>query len=94
MKVVVINTQDNVVRARENPSLDSQVVFTIPQGDMAIAEYENSEWSKVIYNGKTGYIISCFLKESDSALVSMTTDELKDLCKQVEGLLNTLKKFL
>ena len=94
MKVVTVGTQDNVIRVHEQPSLNSTVLFTIPQGDAAVAEYVDKEWSKVIYNGRSGYIVNCFLKDATDALVTMTTDELKDLCKQIEGLLNTLKKFL
>lgn len=94
MQIVVVKTQDNLVRIHEEPSIESKIIFTIPNNGVGIAEYVNDTWSKITYDGNEGYVLKCFLKSTQETFVTMTVDELKDLCKQIEGLLNTLKKFL
>lgn len=94
LKLAIIQTQDNVIRVREKPNLTSQVVFTVSNGDEVITEFENNQWSKIYYkDGRLGYILNRFLKEENSEYITMTQEQLKELCEQLENLLNILKRL-
>lgn len=52
------------VRLRKTPSTSGVILANIPRGTAVQAEYYNSTWHKVQYNGNTGYMMSSFLSSS------------------------------
>ena len=52
------------VRLRKTPSDSGVILANIPRGTAVQAEYYNSTWHKVQYNGTSGYMMSSYLSSS------------------------------
>ena len=94
MKIETIITDENAVRVRKTPELNGEILFSIPKDEQVIAEEVKQKWSKIVYNGNTGYVLNCFLKETPFETINMSKEELKNLTKQIESLLETLKRII
>lgn len=94
MKIETIITDENAVRVRKTPELNGEILFSIPKDEQVIAEEVKEKWSKIVYNGNTGYVLNCFLKEIPFETINMSKEELKNLTKQIESLLETLKRII
>ena len=53
------------VRLRSGPGTSYSTLVNVPYGTSVQAEYYNSNWHKVVYNGYTGYMMSTFLSPTD-----------------------------
>ena len=61
----------STVNLRKHQDRGSILVDRIPIGETVILEYQGDEWSRVRYKGKTGYVMSEFLKfEEDTESLS------------------------
>jgi len=61
MTVYVETVNKGTVNMRAEPSKTAKILAQIPYHTSLEAEYVNSEWSKVGYNGKIGYVMTEFL---------------------------------
>ena len=52
----------STVNLRKHQDKSSALVDRIPIGETVILEYQGDEWSRVRYKGKTGYVMTEFLK--------------------------------
>ena len=83
MTVYVTTANKGTLNLRVNPN--GKVLVQIPYGTQLEAQSEG-EWSKVEYNGKTGYVKSEFLSTSKDKTITK-----EDLKKVYDNLSNTLK---
>jgi len=51
----------NGVNFREAPALDSEVIKVLPYGTKVVLSESGEEWTKVNWDGKTGYVYSVYL---------------------------------
>lgn len=82
--IVYADGNNAPVRFREKPN--GYVLCEIPQGKKVEVIEKNGEWSKIIYGGNTGYMMSKFLISENSKLAS-----LKTKLKEVLQILDTLE---
>ena len=61
MTVYVNTANKGTLNMREKPTKNSKVLLAIPYHTSLEAEYVDNTWSKVTYNGKTGYVMTEFL---------------------------------
>lgn len=55
------------VNFRMEPNTDAGIIATLPNGtEILMAEYDEDNWSKVIYNSNTGYIKSEFIMTKEN----------------------------
>ena len=64
VKAVVIGGKLNM---REKESTDANVLTRIPEGASVTVEKRGNTWSKVQYNGQSGYVMSRYLSFDDNA---------------------------
>ena len=88
--IVYVNTADKgKLNLRAKPK--GQVIAQIPFGTQLDAESEG-EWSKVTYNGKTGYVKTEFLSTSNNKTI--TKDDLKKVYDSLQQALKTIETIL
>lgn len=63
LKVQILNTPQGFLRIRKEPSLLSEEIARINSGEEAEFLEDNSDWTKVIYEGKTGWVSKEFIKK-------------------------------
>ncbi len=56
-----VTTSSGSLNLRSQPTAGSMVLGTIPKGARVSVLEQGTSWTKVIYNGKTGYAMSCYL---------------------------------
>lgn len=69
---------------------NSKILAQIPNKTSLEAEYVDNTWSKVIYNGQLGYIMTEFLSNNKSITkndLQQIYDSLKDTLKIIENIL-------
>ena len=86
MKIVKADGNTAPVRLRKEP--DGQIITSIPQGAVADVLETEGNWSKVLINGTTGWMMNKFLY--DQAPKS-NLSELKTKLKEVLVLLDQLE---
>jgi len=86
MKIVKVDGNTGPVRLRREPN--GRIITAIPQGTAADVLETEDDWSKVLINGKTGWMMSKFLY--DPAQKS-SLSELKTKLKEVLALLDQLE---
>lgn len=75
------------IRMRKTASKSAAVVAEIPQGKSVDYLATSGAWAKVIYEGKTGYVMSEFLHSTETGTVDTefsdpVTAELRDLIEE------------
>ena len=83
MKTVKANN-NSPVRLREQPN--GRIIDSIPQGAMADVLQTDGEWSEVIVNGRTGWMMNKFLVSSKTDL-----SELKEKLREILQILDKLE---
>lgn len=86
MKIVKVDDNAGPVRLRKEPK--GRIITAIPQGTVADVLETEGDWSKVLINGTTGWMMSKFLY--DQALKS-SLSELKTKLKEILVLLDQLE---
>lgn len=69
---------------------NSKILAQVPNKTSLEAEYFDNTWSKVIYNGQLGYIMTEFLSNNKSITkndLQQIYDSLKDTLKIIENIL-------
>lgn len=56
-----VTTSSGNLNLRSQPTAGSMVLCAIPKGARVSVLEQGTSWTKVIYNGKTGYAMSCYL---------------------------------
>lgn len=90
MKVFVDTINKGTVNMRAEPSRKAKILTQIPYKTQLEAEYVNSEWSKVGYNGKIGYVMTEFLSSGKS----VTKSDLQQIYDSLKKTLETIEKVL
>lgn len=83
MKIVKANN-NSPVRLREQPN--GRIIDSIPQGAIADVLQTDGEWSEVIVNGRTGWMMNKFLVSSKTDL-----SELKEKLREILQILDKLE---
>ena len=83
MKMVKANN-NSPVRLREQPN--GRIIDSIPQGAIADVLQTDGEWSEVIVNGRTGWMMNKFLVSSKTDL-----SELKEKLREILQILDKLE---
>lgn len=63
----IIAQSGSTVNMRTGPSTSNSVIAAIGLGQIVDVVEENGEWSKIMWNGKTGYMMSKFLTKIDGS---------------------------
>ena len=87
MKIVKANN-NSPVRLREQPN--GRIIDSIPQGAIADVLQTDGEWSEVIINGQTGWMMSKFLVSSAEKKTDLS--ELKRKLKDILQILDQLEE--
>lgn len=91
MKTFVNTPNKGTLNMRAAPSSSSTVLTQIPYGTVLETEFTSDEWSKVTYNGKTGYVMNKFLGESNAQI---TKDDLQRIYNSLKSTLQTIESVL
>ena len=89
MIVYVKTANKGALNLRATPK--GVIIAQIPNGTQLDAE-SAGEWSKVNYNGKTGYVKSEFLSVSKDVII--TKDDLKEIYDSLQQAIKTIEKIL
>lgn len=87
MKIVKANN-NSPVRLRKEPN--GRIIDSIPQGAIADVLRTDGEWSEVIINGQTGWMMSRFLVSSTEEKSDLS--ELKRKLKEILQILDQLEE--
>ena len=83
MITAVIKTDSNAVRVHEEPNVTSAELFAIPRDSLVIIEEQLQNWSKISYNGYSGYIINQFLQYQEPEYVEISKTKLQNFLKEL-----------
>ncbi|MDD3481075.1 MAG: SH3 domain-containing protein [Patescibacteria group bacterium] len=73
--IKIWTTAEGGLNLRSEPSTDSEVLTTIPEGTELVAEELSDDWYKVTYKGKTGWVHKDFVRTfSDETDAASTTE--------------------
>lgn len=90
MTVFVNTANKGTVNLREEPRRVAHILAQIPYKTSLEAEYVDSEWSRVTYNGKTGYVLTEFLSSGKS----ITKSDLQQIYNSLKDTLTIIEKIL
>jgi uncharacterized protein YgiM (DUF1202 family) len=90
MKTFVNTANKGTLNLRAEPSASAKVLARIPYGTEIEAEFTNSKWSKVEYNGKIGYVMSEFLGDK----TSVTKESLQKIYTSLKETLKIIEEVL
>lgn len=63
LKIGKVNTKNDPLRLREKASIMGKIIYKIPKGAKVEILNEGKKWDKIIYNGRTGYCSSKYIKQ-------------------------------
>lgn len=67
-QATVVAQSGNTVRMRQSPSTSSSILANVPVGTLVdVIEETNNDWYKIVYNNKTGYMMTDFLENAGSS---------------------------
>ncbi len=84
-KTMYIAVRETVLNLRTAPSTDSQVITTMPKGDIVTVHSISGDWAYVTYKGTNGYCSTNYLSEHPPITTSDTTDNAVALKKAIIG---------
>lgn len=88
---VYVNTADKgTLNMRERPEKAGKILERIPYKTQLEAEYIDSTWSKVGYNGKIGYVMTEFLSSGKA----ITKSDLEQIYNSLKDTLTVIEKIL
>ena len=87
MTAYVKTANHGILNMREKPEKVSKILARIPDQTAIEAEKENEIWSKVIYNGQVGYVMTEFLSNSNNNELQQLYEYLKKALALVEKML-------
>ena len=90
MNVTVNTANKGAVNLRAEPSKTSKILAQIPNRTSLEAEYVDSTWSKITYNGQVGYVMTEFLSNGKS----ITKSDLQQVYNSLKDTLKTIEKIL
>lgn len=90
MNVTVNTANKGTVNLRAEPSKTGKILAQIPNKTPLEAEYVDSTWSKITYNGQVGYVMTEFLSNGKS----ITKSDLQQIYNSLKDTLKTIEKIL
>jgi len=90
MQAYVNTPNKGTLNMRAEPNKTSKILTTIPYKASVEAEYVNNTWSKIIYNGQTGYVMTEFLSNGKA----VTRSDLEQIYNSLKSTLETIEKVL
>lgn len=57
VQIGVVATENDDLNVREMPSIDSEIINTIPKGETVRILSEENDWYRIEINGRTGYVL-------------------------------------
>ena len=75
MTAIVYAENGNPVKMRAKPSTASNTYWEVPHNTTVTVSERGDTWSKIEYNGRTGYMMSKFLKYDEEAKETETTED-------------------
>jgi len=90
MTVYVQTSNKGSVNLREKPDKSSKALAQIPYNTKLEVEYVDSKWSKAVYNGKTGYVMTEFLTSNKS----FSKSDLQAIYDSLKSTLTMIEKLL
>ena len=90
MNVTVNTANKGTVNLRAEPSKTGKILAQIPNKTPLEAEYVDSTWSKITYNGQVGYVMTEFLSNGKS----ITKSDLQQVYNSLKDTLKTIEKIL
>lgn len=78
-RATVISANKGPVKMRSKPSTDNRLYENVPYGTVvSVLEY-GAEWSKIVFNGKEGYMMSSFLSFEEGAGENIDKDSYDEI---------------
>jgi len=90
MKVFVNTDNKGTLNLRAEPSASAKVLARIPYKTELSIETATGEWSKVTYNGITGYVMNKFLSEENK----VTKENLQRIYNSLKSTLKIIEEVL
>lgn len=90
MTVYVNTANKGTLNLRAEPSKTGRILAQIPYHTSLEAEHIDDTWSKVTYNGKTGYVMTEFLSNGKA----ITRSDLEQVYNSLKSTLETIEKVL
>ena len=90
---IILKDGVNAVKMHENPSLSAKVILSIPTNDSIVIIGQQDDWNKIVYHGKTGYILNKFIKENFESVV-LTGEQRELLVNNIQNILTILDEVL
>ena len=90
MKVYVNTNNQGTLNLRAKPSLSSSILAQIPYKTELETEETSGEWSKVTYEGKTGYVMNKYLGSLDT----ISREKLLQIYNSLKATLSTIESVL
>lgn len=84
-KTMYIAVRETVLNLRTAPSIDSEVITTMPKGDTVTLHSITGEWAYVTYKGTKGYCSTNYLSEQPPTNISDTPNNTVALEKAIIG---------
>ena len=72
-RTVYVNTPGSTLNVRSGPGTGHAIIGSLKHGEKITVTDENSEWHKLTYSGKTGYISKAYTKEDSPGGASQQT---------------------
>ena len=73
-EAVVIADSGSTVRMRKAPTTDSPTIVKVPLGEKVQVNESAQGWAQITYGGKTGYMMTKYLKEEEEDTPPMTLE--------------------
>ena len=92
--ILYVNTPNQgTLNMREKPSTKSFTINKIPNGTALEGETEG-DWTKVVYLGETGYVMTKFLQTEIQPNSSITKEDLKKVYNELKNLVQLIDNIL
>ena len=100
--VVNVAENDCPVKMRNQPRANAKILDKVPEGTIVDVFSDDGEWSRIMYNGQTGYMMRKFLirendpKENgnDAPAYALSREALVSLKALIVPLLQEIEKCL
>lgn len=78
MQAIAKSENGRVINFRKNPDKSAALVDQVPSGSLVTVLEPGEEWTKISWNGRTGWMMSQFLEEEDGAQDDFNAGDLDD----------------
>ena len=82
---VYVNTPGSTLNVRSGPGTSYAIIGSLKHGEKISVTNENSEWFKLTFNGKTGYVNKAFTKADNPAPAPTPTPQSRTVYVNTPG---------